>query len=356
MKKLLILSILTIVSIGLFSQTSLTFKNNGLTIGDSNMSQEIQYQDPGNSGANQIWDFTNVVYTGKILVSALVIPPVQKPTGIDNNNILLNDNGYGYFMSSSENKLEELGYINKELNINLVYSDPVIKMKYPFTYGSMFNDHFIGVAYANDSNRIDFFGDCFVNADAFGTLILPDRILENVLRVKSVKKGIQINMCGKVDFNIVKYSWYSDGYRYPVLTANVVETSYYDGVPTFTRSAFINTQQQNEKASFVGMNFPGKPVSLGMQTKSQGITVLISPNPFNEKLTYSIILDREMVVSVELYDMTGKHIAWHIKNQPKPMGLHSGELGQLTHNLPTGVYFVRFIFDNQSVIRKVIKI
>ena len=223
MKKLFTLSILFIVSIGLFAQTSLTFKNNGLSIGDSNTSQEIQYLDPGNTGTGQTWDFTNLIYTGKSPVSSILIPPVQKLTGIGSTNILLNDNGYDYFMKSSENQLEELGYVNKELKINLVYSDPVIKMKYPFSYGAMFSDHFIGVAFANDSNRIDFFGDCFVNADATGTMILPDRIVENTLRVKSVKKGIQINMCGKVDVNIVRYSWYADGYRYPILTTNVIK-------------------------------------------------------------------------------------------------------------------------------------
>ena len=99
--------------------------------------------------------------------------------------------------------------------MNLVYSDPVVKMKYPFSYGEQFIDHFIGVAYVNETSRIDFFGDNSVSADAYGTLILPDRIIENALRVKSVKKGLQINMCGTADVNIVKYSWYASGYRYP---------------------------------------------------------------------------------------------------------------------------------------------
>ncbi|MEI6139129.1 MAG: T9SS type A sorting domain-containing protein [Mariniphaga sp.] len=356
MKKLFTLSLLVVLSIGLFAQTSLTYKNNGLAIGDSNTFQEIQYLDPGNTGTGQTWDFTNLIYTGKSPVSSILIPPVQKLTGIGSTNILLNDNGYDYFMKSSENQLEELGYVNKELKINLVYSDPVIKMKYPFNYGSMFNDHFIGVAFANDSNRIDFFGDCFVSADACGALILPDRIIENALRVKSVKKGIQINMCGKVDINIVRYSWYADGYRYPIVTTNMIETSYYNAAPTFTKSSFINTQQWIEKGANIGMGFPGKIIGSESLIDNRAITVTLSPNPFQERLTYSFTLDKPMSVSVELFDLSGKHIAWHEKKQLKANGLHTGELGPLTNNLPTGVYFVRFTFDNQSVIRKVIKI
>jgi len=86
-------------------------------------------------------------------------------------------------MNSSDNKLEELGYENKDLKLNLVYSDPVLKMKYPFNYGEQYTDHFIGVAYYNEIYTIDFFGDYTVTADAYGTLILPDRVIENVLRV-----------------------------------------------------------------------------------------------------------------------------------------------------------------------------
>ena len=115
MKKLFALSILAITSIGLSGQTSLTYKNNGLAIGDSNTSQEIQYLEPGNIGAHQIWDFTNVIPTDKSPVSIILIPPVQRPAGIVNDNILLNDNGCDYFMNSSENQLEELGPLTSNL-------------------------------------------------------------------------------------------------------------------------------------------------------------------------------------------------------------------------------------------------
>lgn len=70
----------------------------------------------------------------------------------------------------------------------MVYSNPVLKMKYPFSYGDQFTDNFKGVALFNKDYKIEFTGDNTVTADAYGTLILPNLILDNVMRVKSIKK------------------------------------------------------------------------------------------------------------------------------------------------------------------------
>jgi hypothetical protein len=337
------------VSVGLFAQTSLTYEKNALVKGDSFAFLEIQAPDPGNAGSNQIWDFSMIQYTGKNPVSTLQDVPLQKIAGVDASNLSLNENGYDYFMNSSVNKLEELGYVNAENKLTLVYSDPVVKMKYPFSYGDQFADHFIGIAYYNETSKIDFFGDSRVTADAYGTLIMPDRIIDNALRVKTVKTGLQINMCGFTDVNIVKYSWYAQGYRYPVISISTVENKYNGGATEITKSAFTNTQQLIEKNAIASSGTPAK------QIEKKDVTVILSPNPFNDKLIFDYSLPTQMPVSIELYDMSGKHSGWLVKNQPQSGGLHTGELNANTYGLKPGVYFIRFSFDKQVMIRKVVK-
>jgi len=350
MKTILPAFTLIFISIGLFAQTSLTYKNNSLIKGDSFIFREIQCPDPGNAGANQIWDYSKIQYTEKNPVSSFQDATVQKLKGISDYNLLLSENGYEYFMNSSENKLEEMGYVNKELNMNLVYSDPVLKMKYPFGYGEQFTDHFIGVAHYNETNLIDFFGDYSVTADAYGTLILPDRVIGNALRIKTIKKGLQINMCGTVDINIVRYMWYASGYRYPILSMSIVENSYSGRVPEITKTAFTNTQQKNEKNA---SNVSNNPVK---QIEKQDVVVVISPNPFSNKLTYNYFLSEQLPVSIEIYDVSGKSCGWLVKKQIQPMGLQTGELNALKYSLRPGIYFIRFTFDKQVVISKVVKI
>ena len=130
------------------------------------------------------------------------------------DGINIAENCYEYFLISSENSLEEAGYVNNDQKLLLVYIDPIAKMKYPFAYGNQYSDHFEGAAIFDGTSQIDVAGDFTVSADGSGTLILPDRVIKDVLRVKSVKKGQQNNLCGTTDFCILKYSWFAAGYRY----------------------------------------------------------------------------------------------------------------------------------------------
>ena len=349
MKTTFLSSVLLFMTVCLFAQTTLTYENNALLTGNSFAFREIQSPDPGNAGSNQIWDFSMVQYSGKNPVSSLQDATLQGFKGLGNFNVSLSENGYDYFMNSSAYKLEEMGYVNTDKKLFLIYSDPVIKMKYPFKYGDQFTDHFIGVAHYSETNTIDFFGDNRVAADAYGTLIMPDRIIENALRVKSVKTGLQINMCGTTDVNIVKYAWYAPGYRYPVISISTIENKYSSGNAEVIKSAFTNTQQLIEKSALTGSVNPAKQIEI------QEVTVTLSPNPFIDKLIYSYTLPADMTVSIDLYDMAGKYIGWLDKNQSQTEGLHTGELNAATYHLIQGVYFMRFAFDNQVIIRKVVK-
>lgn len=356
MKTMLFTSVFMFMSFGLFAQTSLTQANNALVTGDSNALREIQFTDPGNAGINQLWDFSQIDYTGNNPASTIHAVPSPSAEGAGVYNLFLNENGYDYFMNSSGNRLEEWGYENKELKLILKYSDPVLKMKYPFSYGEYFSDHFIGVARYNETSIIDFFGDCTVNADAWGTLVLPDRVIRNALRVKSVKKGLQINMCGTTDVRIVKYQWYASGYRYPVLNMNIVENSSNGAAPVVTKTAFMNTSQMEERSSNLGADTQANTNDQVKPVEYQNVSVIVSPNPFPVNLTYNYLLTEPMDVSVELYDLSGKYSGWMVKNQLQAEGLHTGELDAVTYNLAPGTYFMRFTFGKQVVIRKIVKI
>ncbi len=336
----------------LLGQTTLTFQYNSLREGDSNTSQEIQPMDPGAAGAKQTWDFSSVQYNSKSQCSFLQTAAHPTISGVGTYNFLLSENGYEYLMNSSEKMLEEIGYVNKDQKLSLFYSDPVVKMKYPFAYGDQFTDHFVGEAMFNESYKIDFYGDITVTADAAGTLILPDRVVNGVLRVKSVKKGLQVNMCGTTDVNIVKYGWYGQGYRYPLVSLNIVETSTNGNSPVLTTTAFTNTTQLQEKSGIVGAI---QEISSIAGSTSE-VKVTISPNPFTDQLNYSYYLPEERNVSVEVYDMSGKTYGWLVKNQMRPVGLHAGELKSSTLGLVSGVYFMRFSFDGQIVISKIVKL
>ncbi len=346
--------ILFFIPVGIMAQTSLTYSNNALRTEDKNEYREIRFVDPGGSGPGQVWNYPDLQFTGNDPVSTINSPSLPKMSGVRDYNLLLSDNGYDYFMNLTTVGLEEKGYWNAGLKLSLIYADPVLKMKYPFSFGDQFTDHFDGTAWYGQASAIQFSGDCAVSADAHGKLILMDQVIDGVLRVKSVKKGLQINTCGTTDVNIVKYSWYASGYRYPVMNVNIVETSSNGGKPVITQTAYVNTSQEVAKrGSIAVIGSAPAPTKTPAETN---IKVLVSPNPFVDNLTYSYVLPESMVVSIDIYDLAGKYNGWLVINQKQVAGLQNGELSAATYGLTPGVYFIRFTFENQVEIFKVIKL
>ena len=189
-----------------------------------------------------------------------------------------------------------------------------------------------------------------VSADAFGTLILPDRVIDNTLRVKSTKTGLQVNMCGTTNISITKYNWYATGYRYPVVSISIVENTPSVGAAQIIKTAYLTTQQPTKSGSTGGTNIASKLI------ENPPVSVSISPNPFTDQLTYNYFLNEQMSVSIELYNISGKNMAWIVKEQQQPLGLQTGEVIASRYGLTPGVYFLRFTFDKQVVISKIVKI
>lgn len=350
MKKIYLLSVLLFSAATLFAQISLTYSGNALVTGQNNSYQELQFVDPGQAGSNQIWDFSKIKITGQNPVASMDTKASKSPDGIGNYNLVLNESGSEYFFDISENGFREVGMYSKDKETSLVYTDPIQKMTYPFTYGGHIGDKFAGYAYYKDVTRIDFMGDYTVDADAFGTLILPDRVLKNVLRIKVIKTGIERYMCGSTELNAERYFWYAPGYRYPVLSISIITHQVGGQSPTTTKSASLNITQQQENTDIAtGIANPDN-------TDKSDVSVIIYPNPFSEKVTYNYYLRKEMNVSVDLYDITGKLVSHVVKPGYQTEGLYTGDIKSEVNNMRPGIYYLRFTFDNKVITNKIVKI
>jgi len=54
--------------------------------------------------------------------------------------------------------------------------------------------------------------------------------------------------------------------------------------------------------------------------------------------------------------MSGKISMRLVKNQVQAEGLHTGEIDGVQLGLAPGVYYIRFTFDKQVVVNKIVKI
>jgi hypothetical protein len=233
--------------------------------------------------------------------------------------------------------------------MKLNFTEPVDKMKFPFSFGQQFSSPFTGIAWYNENSRLDLSGVYSVSADAFGTLILPDRILKNTLRLKATRQSLQVGVCGSTQAVTEKYCWYAPGYRYPVLMIGTTESRYGATDLVVSKQAWINLDQ----------HAPGNPSAVPNPGSRNGITensIIVYPNPFNEQLTYNYFIWKQFPVKVELYDMSGRFNITIEKKQVQSGGLHTGTIDAPVLGLPPGVYYLRFTFDKEVAVSKIVKV
>jgi len=330
-----------------FSQTTLTHEQNALKPGDNNTFQAIDYVLPGGSGSNQIWDFSKIQYTGESDQGSVYDTPVKPLKGVLAFNLLVSEKEKEFYYRTTDNSLEELGYISEDFEV--VYSDPVLKVIYPFSFGDAFSDQWKGDALFKGVTNIDLSGEHTVTADAFGTLILPDRVLKNTLRVKSEKHGIEVNMCGSTEVWLTRYLWYAPGYRYPVMYTSVKEYIITGQEPVVTKVSGVNLDQTVDILAEVDN---GEQVT----ELNSDVSVIVYPNPFDERLTYNYFLRKDLSVSIDLYDISGRIDKSLLETQNQPEGLYTKALIATDHNLRPGIYYLRFTFDNKVIVKKIVKL
>jgi hypothetical protein len=346
MKKLITLLLIIAIGTTVSSQVVLTYKDNALLAGDSVISMEIQYTSPGNAGPDQLWDFSKIQLSNNIRVSNTSEIPADYPNGFSNSNLVLNDHGYEYYLHITENSMEELGLTSKDYSF--VFSDPMLKMKYPFNYSDNFTDKYSGVGSYREDRKVEVSGTYTVIADGIGTLVLPDRILKNAMRLRIDETGVQINPCNSIERKIIRYLWYVPSARYAVLGLTSSEYTATGQEPKITTSGFINEKMLNS-GDLNSINHDQTASDLAEAS------ITLYPNPFSKNFSYSYFLREQMPVSIELMDMTGRKIIDLFKSKLQSDGLHTGELDAADYNLTMGVYYLRFTFGKKVFISKVVK-
>jgi hypothetical protein len=172
-----------------------------------------------------------------------------------------------------------------------------------------------------------------------------------VLRVKQVKDALELRPCSSCQSRVVSYKWYAPGYRYPVLSMNTVTYQINNNSPVTTQSAYLNLDQGNASPL---ANSPAGQFNTG-DDESQGYDVTVYPNPFTEKLRYVYFLGEETNVIIQISDVYGNEGRRLLETKGQAEGMHAGELDLSTHTLAPGVYFIRFIFGEKIITRKVVK-
>ncbi len=307
----------------------------------------------GSSGANQVWNFLNLVKIDTSDVHFVTSASTPYTAQFSSSNIAsTNDNSsYNYFTTSASNILFNG---NGTPGLIVSYTNPQLYMQYPFTFNTNFSDNF-GCNYISNGTPTVRTGSTTVTGDAWGTINLPIGSFANALRVKYVTTTKDSSNPGTPVVTITgltSYVWFVPGKKYPVFEV-VYSTLTFNGI-LFASTKSIN---YNPRSAVIGIHQISTDVPRGFSLSQN------YPNPFNPstKIKFEIPLSKEVSatggrgVSVRLtvYDNLGRQVETLVNQQLSP-GAY--EVDWNAFEFPSGVYYYRLSTSDFSETKKLILI
>ncbi|MCX6230772.1 MAG: T9SS type A sorting domain-containing protein [Bacteroidetes bacterium] len=312
----------------------------------------INYYDPGNSGANVFWDFSSVNFTIPVTSPAQLTysmiysdPPTYYPTGCNLVDFSMSPVGNEikrYYLADI-NKLVAMGEATTPV-AEAYYLPSRYIFKFPFTYLSGFLD---STNYQSDfqpgpnttkHNRKFHYS---VVADGWGSLKILNKTHTNVIRVRTINQWTDTSTLYSNNIPYFTNSYYGIDTIYSWYKPNTYEallsmsTGWQDssGVWINHKSGYISPYGLEYLPCFVGVN---------ENTIFKNISV--SPNPARE---FFNVYTNERISRVEVLDFRGILL----KTFLKPKVSEEYYVG----NLLKGLYFVRIYAEGMVDTFKLVK-
>ncbi|NBC82294.1 MAG: T9SS type A sorting domain-containing protein [Bacteroidetes bacterium] len=286
-KQLLQLAILAF-ALNATAQVTLTYETHSLQPETKNPMILTNYHNPGDAGENVVWDLTsleaNKEFTGILNHNETEFAPLSNTELIEGTN--------KFYFDVNNNRILELAVSTNQGRYQIEYAEPPVKMVYPFEYGDIEQGNFKGT-YTSGSAKGTIAGTYSIEADAYGSLKLPDLNIDNVIRIKSVKDYVK--KIGESETHILTetYRWYAEAERYPVAVMIKTTIGYDDG-----RTGNPRYQAAYKKEI-------QRPVTKAAKT-AQSTKIEAYPNPVSDQLMINYNVTESSRVNISLVDMSGK--------------------------------------------------
>jgi hypothetical protein len=350
MKNLCILGFLLATSVA-FAQPVLTYRTHGLKAGENNSMRQVQYVEPGNAGAMQVWDYTRLspLNEGKTETVEQGENGALKVTNVDGGV-------FTYACNEEANVYENYTGPGRMIR----FEQPIIKIRYPFGYGATLTGSFSARCFygANHEMGGNMAGNYSSEADAYGVLLLPDNVkLYNVLRVKTKESYVE-ELCNNTQVELVKYLWYAPEYRYPVfVTWNITYTPE-NGTPTTVNESFYTTATlvSTPAAATPDITLTAEDVTeeqIANTIVAPEVTYSIFPNPYNSYFHLTYTLEKETLVDIALFSTSGQYIK-HLVKSVRQKGPQHVTYNPRSSDL-AGFYLLRMTFDDKVYVQSLVK-
>ncbi|MBC7775858.1 MAG: T9SS type A sorting domain-containing protein [Phycisphaerae bacterium] len=328
MKKNLLLLLCCVFSSLLFAQPTIT-TTDLLKVGDVVITQPCATAtfNPGSPGANQTWDFSQLVAEGPE-DTTFYISPIGTPYAADYplSNIVgrFGGNQYGYYQVAGDNLLF---FGQKDPSSAIVLTDPAVYFKSPATFGTSVTDSIAGSLNAGPLNG-SVTGQAFFKGDGYGTLTTPGGQYSDVLRIKTLTVAVvTVPFFGTITDSVFNYSWYKLGIQTPVF--EMIEDTQWSGGAVIDQVRYVNYYRSLSSDAT-------EP------TKAIRSSIRAFPNPTEGDVAVDFELSERQSVRILVFDLTGYTVLTQKFEGAQGSNQARLEMGAM----PNGVYVVEIQADN----------
>jgi hypothetical protein len=327
------------ISLGAYSQIVIDAADLTTNIGFEFERGATQGGNPGASGENQTWNFSNLSLD--FLADTEILEPGTTPFDNfypDANYIFSQNNGVAFeYYGLSETELTFYGQF-EETAMELVFSDPQQLLEFPAQFGNSSSDDYSGtIAAPNASGTIS--GTVTNEVDATGTLEMSWGTVQNCLRIRTDIDQEEIittpnaevinELTGSV------YTWYAEGFPGPIVVVRNLQVST-NMQPPIT----VSSTQYIFDIEVVGTND---------LTLANDLNVY--PNPATDWLNVSFTSRVSTPLIAELLDVQGRVVS----GIPQIVGpMQSANLQFSVSDLPAGIYILKLSSGESQQISKVV--
>jgi hypothetical protein len=343
MKKVLLLAVCAFSFSGLMAQVTLTQETHGFFANLKNPMVLTSYVEPGVAGKNVVWDFSNLEVKSSFTGTIDGFYTSKCCSKFTKGNVVLEEFGNFFVFESTDQSLEQVGYMSSTGNTRFSYNKPFVKMRYPFSYGDSYSGQFDGDYILNDNVIGSIAGTYSVEGDGIGKLILPNgKNLDNVLRVKEVKTTKQTFSSSSVLITDITYRWYVSNHRFPVLVLIRSEVKGQNSEPAVSTRAAYNSDVMNATTTTPVSTLPD-------------INLSIYPNPYAEKVNIDFNIPAKCSVNISVYDLTGR-VVKELANATLDAGQKHFEFSAKSLGLPCGTYILKLKAGSKELTRKLVEL
>lgn len=356
--------------------------HNSLRAGDIIIKQQVQYKDPGKTGPNCFWDFSQV----ELINNEYELSYTEAPL-IGDSIYLMGYNQYDkritkkadlivgtehntmYYFYQTFDSLVLLGHENvavKQENLQ-----PLMNLRFPLNYGEQVSSPYQSKGLYSGAVNIQSEGNITMHADAFGKMILPSGdTISPVLRVKTeqtildTSEGLISEIENDKGRLLKTYRWYTKGYRYPIFeTVECINLN--DDSQLFTTAFYFPLQDhlyldtdpdnlalldelwdytEEDQENFTDVDL--------FNEEQEGLQPRIYPNPVSDILHVEYRLEKDCPVNIIMATIDGK-VVKNIYQQQQQAGDQHEEID--CSQLMTGVYLLKIVAGDQTVNGKILK-